>query len=76
MPIGIVSAQNEISGFGHDVKKIVDKRTGEVLAYLGVVNGVPHLHFPKPLPLSILGKLAHDLAQFNRSASTDSSQRP
>jgi hypothetical protein len=43
------TSRNDISGFGDNVVKLTDKESGEILAYIGLINGEEKIHFTKPI---------------------------
>lgn len=50
-----------ISGLGSDVYRLIDTATGDVLGYVGEMEGKEVVHFTKPVPLR---RLIHIATQF------------
>jgi len=48
------TTRNDISGFGDNVVKLTDPQTGQVLAYIGKLEGEDKVHFTLPVSLDQL----------------------
>jgi hypothetical protein len=59
VPLSLESilASNEAVGLGQPVKKLIDKKTGQTLAYVGILDGQEHVYFPKPLALRTIASI-------------------
>lgn len=62
----VLDHKNAISGLGQSVHQLIDSRNGELIAYVGEMNGREMIHFTKPISTDRLARLSTQLLNKHR----------